>query len=173
MDALQKPKDARSSVSRSDRLRLPERYQTVEKTKSTFGTTLGVTALRALSHPALASQPPPMKITDIKFLRLRYSGTTPRKRNATMASGGGAPGMTQLEIYTDAGIVGRSIPSGSEELIQSQLLPRILGMNPFHVEPIWDRIYWYNRKSMAKGLYISAMESARLDSVASDRHFAV
>jgi len=124
-----------------------------------LGTALGVSAARALPHPVLASQVSPMKITDIKFLRLRYPGATPRKRNATIASGGGAPGMTQLEIYTDAGIVGRSIPSGSEELIRSQLLPRILGMNPFHIEAIWDRMYRYNRKPVAKGLYISAMGS--------------
>jgi L-alanine-DL-glutamate epimerase-like enolase superfamily enzyme len=127
-----------------------------------LGTALGATALRALPRPVLASQPPPMKITDIKFLRMRFPGVTPRKRNATIASGGGAPGMTQLEVHTDAGIVGRSIPSGSEELIRSQLLPRILGMNPFHVEAIWDRMYRYNRKPVAKGLYISAMGSVDL-----------
>jgi L-alanine-DL-glutamate epimerase-like enolase superfamily enzyme len=102
---------------------------------------------------------PAMKITDIKFLRLRFPGTMPRKRNATIASGGGAPGMTQLEVHTDAGIVGRSIPSVSEDLIRSQLLPRIVGMNPFHMEAIWDRMYRHNRKPVAKGLYISAMGS--------------
>ena len=127
-----------------------------------LGTALGATTLRALPRPVSASQPPPMKITDIKFLRMRFPGVTPRKRNATIASGGGAPGMTQLEVHTDAGIVGRSIPSGSEELIRSQLLPRILGMNPFHVEAIWDRMYRFNRKPVAKGLYISAMGSVDL-----------
>ncbi len=124
-----------------------------------LGTALGGSVLRPLARPLPASQPMPMKITDIRFLRLRFAGTTPRKRNATIASGGGAPGMTQLEVYTDAGIVGRSIPSGSEDLIRSQLLPRILGMNPFHIEAIWDRMYRYNRKPVAKGLYISAMGS--------------
>ena len=127
-----------------------------------LGAALGATALRPVPRPLMASQPPPMKITDIKFLRLRFPGTTPRKRNATIASGGGAPGMTQLEIHTDAGIVGRSIPSGSEDLIRSQLLPRIQGMNPFHVEAIWDRMYRHNRKPVAKGLYISAMGSVDL-----------
>lgn len=126
-----------------------------------LGTALGAGALQAapLRAPAGAA---PMKITDVKFLRLRFPGTTPRKRNATIASGGGAPGMSQLEVYTDAGIVGRSILSGSEELIRSQLLPRILGLNPFHVEAIWDRMYRYGRKPVAKGLYISAMGSVDL-----------
>ena len=127
-----------------------------------LGAALGATALRPVPRPLPESQAPPMKITDIKFLRLRFPGTTPRKRNATIASGGGAPGMTQLEIHTDAGIVGRSIPSGSEDLIRSQLLPRIQGMNPFHVEAIWDRMYRHNRKPVAKGLYISAMGSVDL-----------
>ena len=120
---------------------------------------LGVTALRALPRPVSAGPPPSMKITDIKFLHMRFPGVTSPKRNATIASGGGAPGMTQLELYTDAGIVGRSLPAGSEDLIRSQLLPRIVGMNPFHVEAIWDRMYRHNRKPVAKGLYISAMGS--------------
>ncbi len=124
-----------------------------------LGTALMAGTVRTLPASLQTSRPPPMKITDIKFLRLRFPGTTPRKRNATIASGGGAPGMTQLEVITDAGIVGRSIPSASEDLIRSQLLPRILGMNPFHVEAIWDRMYRYNRKPVAKGLYVSAMGS--------------
>ncbi len=74
-----------------------------------LGTALGGSVLLALPRPLPASQPMPMKITDIKFLRLRFPGRTPSKRNATIASGGGAPGMTPLEVYTDAGIVGRSI----------------------------------------------------------------
>lgn len=124
-----------------------------------LGAALGVTAARALPQSVFASQAPPIKITDVKFLRLRFPGSTPRKRNGTIASGGSAPGMTQLEVHTDVGIIGRSIPSGSEELIRSQLLPRIAGMNPFHIEAIWDRMYRYNRKPVAKGLYISAMGS--------------
>jgi L-alanine-DL-glutamate epimerase-like enolase superfamily enzyme len=127
-----------------------------------LGTTLGAAGMRTLPRLALANQPPNIKITDVKFLHLRFPGTVPRKRNATIASGGGAPGMTQLELHTDAGIVGRSIPAGSEELIRSQLLPRIQGMNPFHVEAIWDRMYRHNRKPVAKGIYISAMGSVDL-----------
>lgn len=111
----------------------------------------------ALSGTALPPSPPPIRITGVKFLRLKYPGTTARKRNGTIESGGGAPGMTQLELQTDAGIVGRSMPSGSQEVITGQLLPRIKGMNPFHVEAIWDRMYRYNRKPVAKGLYIAAM----------------
>jgi L-alanine-DL-glutamate epimerase-like enolase superfamily enzyme len=122
--------------------------------------TVGASA--ALAAPAAAvplAAPPPIKITGIEFLRLRYPGKTPRKRNGTIESGGGAPGMTQLEIHTDAGIVGRSIPSGGNEIITGQLLPRIQGMNPFHIEAIWDRMYRHNRKPVAKGPYISAMGS--------------
>ena len=65
--------------------------------------------------------------------------------------------MTMLEIYTDQGIVGRSIPAGEISIIESELLPRIQGENPFFVERIWDRMYRYNRKPVAKGEYIRAM----------------
>jgi L-alanine-DL-glutamate epimerase-like enolase superfamily enzyme len=121
--------------------------------------TLGISTALALPRPALPlDNPPPIKITGVKFLRLQYPGRTPRKRNGTIESGGGPPGMTQLELQTDAGIVGRSIPSGNE-IITGQLLPRIVGMNPFHIEAIWDRMYRFNRKPVAKGPYISAMGS--------------
>jgi len=134
-------------------------YSVVMNRRNFFSTALGASATLALPRPALPASPPPMKITDIKFLRLRYPGRTPRKRNSTIESGGGPPGMTQLELYTNAGIVGRSIPSGSSEIITGQLLPRIKGMNPFDVEAIWDRMYRHNRKPVAKGLYISALGS--------------
>ena len=117
----------------------------------------GGSAALVLPNPALPAEPAPIRITELKFLRLRYPATTPRKRNGTIASGGGPAGMTQLELYTDAGIVGRSIYTGGHEILTGDLMPRIAGMNPFHIEAIWDRMYRYNRKPVAKGLYISAM----------------
>jgi L-alanine-DL-glutamate epimerase-like enolase superfamily enzyme len=117
----------------------------------------GCSAALALPAPALPANPASIKITEVRFLRLRYPGKTPRKRNGTIESGGGAPGMTQLELHTDAGIIGRSITGGSQAIITEQLMPRIVGMNPFHIEAIWDRMYRFNRKPVAKGLYISAM----------------
>ncbi len=119
-------------------------------------TTLPVGSAAFAARPLFAA-PPEIRITDIKFLRLRFPGTTPRKRNSIIESGGGAPGMTQLEIYTDQGIVGRSIPAGDNDIVLNQLLPRIRGENPFFVERIWDRMYRFNRKPVAKGNYISAM----------------
>ncbi len=117
----------------------------------------------AAALPRLAfSSPPPMRITDFKFLRLRFPGKTPRKRNAIIESGGGSPGMTQLEIYTDQGIIGRSNPAGATYLIESELFPRIRGENPFFVERIWDRMYHHNRKPVAKGEYIRAMGAVDL-----------
>ena len=120
---------------------------------------IGASASLALPKPALPLNPPPIKITEMKFLRLRYPGRTPRRRNGTIESGGGSPGMTQLEVHTDVGIVGRSIPAGSNDIITGQLLPRVAGMNPFHIEALWDRMYRFNRKPVAKGPYISAIGS--------------
>jgi L-alanine-DL-glutamate epimerase-like enolase superfamily enzyme len=116
-------------------------------------------AAARLRLDALAANAPNIRITGIGQLRLRFPGKTPVKRNSIIESGGGPPGMTQLELYTDAGITGRSIPSGNWSVIEREAFPRIKGENPFFVERIWDRMYHYNRKPVAKGIYISAMGS--------------
>ncbi len=118
----------------------------------------------AISLPpgAFAAPPANIRITDVKFLRLRFPGRTPRIRNAIIESGGGPPEMMQLEIYTDAGIIGRSLPAGATHIIEGELLPRIKGQNPFFIEQIWDRMYRYNRKPVAKGEYIRAMGAVDL-----------
>ena len=68
-----------------------------------------------------------------------------------------ADGAAQLELLTDAGIIGRSIPSGNWSVIENDVFPRVKGENPFFVERIWDRMYHHNRKPVAKGDYIRAM----------------
>ncbi|MBM3786346.1 MAG: mandelate racemase/muconate lactonizing enzyme family protein [Acidobacteria bacterium] len=110
----------------------------------------------AAASPLLPANPPNLKITGIEVVRLKFPGKTPRKRNSIIESGGGAPGMNILEIHTDAGITGRSTAE-RVPLIESDLLPRIKGENPFFVERIWDRMYRHNRKPVAKGEYIRAM----------------
>lgn len=106
----------------------------------------------------LQTNPEDLKITDMKLIKLRFPGTTPRKWNSIIVSGGGPPEMNYLEIHTNQGIVGRSIPSGNKSVILG-MRDRILGENPFDVEWIWDKMYHYNRKPVAKGLYIEAMGS--------------
>jgi L-alanine-DL-glutamate epimerase-like enolase superfamily enzyme len=103
--------------------------------------------------------PPKMKITALKFLRMQFPGKTPRKRNSIIESGGGAPGMSMIELQTDAGIIGRSLLKGNANLIERTVFPRVAGENPFYIERIWDRMYRYNRKPVAKGEYIVAMGS--------------
>ena len=99
-----------------------------------------------------------LKITDIKQVKLQFPGTTPRKWNSIIVSGGGAPGMTYLELHTNQGIIGRSLPKGPSSMRMS-MLKKIKGENPFDVERIWDRMYRYNRKPVAKGEYIQVMGS--------------
>jgi L-alanine-DL-glutamate epimerase-like enolase superfamily enzyme len=127
--------------------------------RRSFLRTVGAAGSAAAAAPqaALPAEAPKLRITGVKFLRLKYPGKMPVKRNAIITSGGGAPGMTLLEVYTDGGIVGRSVPAGGQSLIESELLPRIKGENPFFVERIWDRMYHHNRKPVAKGEYIRAM----------------
>lgn len=111
-----------------------------------------------LAAPALLpANPPNLKITGLGFLKLQFPGKTPVKRNAIITSGGGAPGMTLVEIYTDAGITGRAVSGGSQDIMTRELLPRIKGENPFYTERLWDRMYHHNRKPVAKGEYIRAM----------------
>lgn len=99
-----------------------------------------------------------LRITEMKFLRLRFPGTTPRKWNSIIVSGGGPPGMTQLEIHTNEGIIGRSLPSSSR-LIESEIFPKIKGENPLDLERLWDKVYSHNRKPVAKGPFIEALGS--------------
>jgi L-alanine-DL-glutamate epimerase-like enolase superfamily enzyme len=99
-----------------------------------------------------------LRITEMKLLRLRFPGKTPRKWNSIIVSGGGQPGMTQLEIHTNEGIVGRSLPNASR-LIESYVFPKIQGENPLDIEKLWEKIYRDNRKPVAKGLFIEALGS--------------
>jgi len=117
----------------------------------------GLAAVAGASTPLLAAAPPKIRITDVKFLRLRFPGKTARRRNSILWSGGGSPGMTQLEIHTDAGLIGRSIPAGFNEIIERSLAPVIRGENPFFVERIWDKMYRQWRKPVAKGAVIQAI----------------
>lgn len=107
--------------------------------------------------PLLPANPPNLKITGLGFLKLQFPGRTPVKRNSIITSGGGAPGMTLVEVYTDGGVTGRAVSGGAHEIMTRELLPRIKGENPFYVERLWDRMYHHNRKPVAKGEYIRAM----------------
>lgn len=100
-----------------------------------------------------------LKITDVEIYKLKFPGKTPRRWNSIMVSGGGAPEMKILELRTNHGITGISFPKGPKSIVTSDLLPRIKGENPFFVERIWDRMYYHNRKPVAKGEYIMAMGS--------------
>ncbi len=99
-----------------------------------------------------------LKITDLKTVKLRFPGQTPRKWNSIIVSGGGPPEMTYLELHTNQGIIGRSLPKGPSSL-RNSMLEKIKGENPFDVERIWDRMYRYNRKPVAKGDYIRVIGS--------------
>jgi L-alanine-DL-glutamate epimerase-like enolase superfamily enzyme len=125
--------------------------------KTSVAALLGVPNIAAGAPYGAPSGPPKIRITDVKLLRLRFPGKTARKRNSILWSGGGAPGMTQLEIHTDAGIVGRSIPAGFTNIVLENLAPLIRGENPFFVEKLWDKMYRSWRKPVAKGAVIQAI----------------
>ncbi len=126
--------------------------------RTTFGAA-AATANLSIAQRLNASALPKIKITELKILRLKFPGKTPVKRNSIITSGGGAPGMTQLEVHTDGGLIGRSIPAANLAVVQNEVFPRIAGENPFYIERLWDRMYHHNRKPVAKGLYIQAIGS--------------
>lgn len=123
------------------------------------GGAASLTALPVLAAPAALEKGQQsiedLRITKLSFLRLRFPGSLPRKRNSIIESGGGSPGMRQLEIHTNQGITGRSM--GSSPSLIEKAFSRIKGENPFYVERLWDRMYRYNRKPVAKGDYIAAI----------------
>jgi L-alanine-DL-glutamate epimerase-like enolase superfamily enzyme len=122
---------------------------------SPFSTASAASALSSLDPAASIDD---LKITDIQFIRLQFPGKTPRKWNSIIVSGGGPPEMTYLELHTNQGIIGRSIPNGPVTTIRS-MFNKISGENPFFVERIWDLMYRHNRKPVAKGDEIKAIGS--------------
>src|SRR5258706_11763354 len=72
----------------------------------------GGSAALAFPRPALPSSPAPIKITEAKFLRLRYPGTVARRRNGTIARGGRAPGKKPAQLDTHAGGICPRVPAG-------------------------------------------------------------
>jgi len=116
-------------------------------------------SIKALDLDETGSKFDNLKITDIKIYRMEFPGKTPRKWNSIITSGGGPPGMTILELYTNQGIVGRSMPKGPNSLITGRAFSRVKGKNPFFVEKIWDDMYRGNLKPVAKGDYIKSIGS--------------
>ena len=100
-----------------------------------------------------------LRITDVRVHTLKFPGKTPRIRNSIIESGGGAPGMELLELHTNQGIVGHSMPKGPKSSILSRAFSRIEGQNPFDVERLWDRMFQHNNKPVAKGDYIKSIGS--------------
>ena len=100
-----------------------------------------------------------LRITDIKLVRLRFPGVRPRKWNSIITSGGEPYEQKYVELHTNQGIVGRSIPKGPKSLLKGNAFARIKGENPFHVERLWDRMYRHNLKPVAKGDYIKTIGS--------------
>lgn len=142
---------------------LAERRPNRRSFLATTSLATAVTGSAVVLQPARGmANPPPIRITEVKVVRLRFPGKTPRQRNAILSSGGGAPGMTFLEVHTDQDIVGRSLPAGYTDLIQSRLAPVIQGENPFYVERIWDKMYRSWRKPVAKGLMIRCIGAVDL-----------
>lgn len=99
-----------------------------------------------------------LKITEIKYVRMKFPGTVPLMWNSIVSSGGGPHKMNYLEVHTNQGIVGRSIPKGPSSM-NLGMIHKIKDENPFDVERIWDRMYRFERKPVAKGDYIKAMGS--------------
>ena len=102
-----------------------------------------------------------LKITDLKVLKFTFPGRKPVMRNSIIELDGGnrMPTLTQLEIHTSEGIIGRSHPKGGVDFILSRLTPKLIGRNPFDIEGIWDDLYRLRRKPVANGEYIKAMGS--------------
>ena len=128
-----------------------------------FAGGLGATSLAGSGLAAASSQlidtrkvTDNLKITDISFLTLRFPGELPRKWNSIIHSGGGAPEMEQVELHTNQGIIGRSLPKGPRSLTL-KFFKKIKGENPFFIEKLWDKMYHDNRKPVAKGDEIKAI----------------
>ena len=102
-----------------------------------------------------------IKMTDINTYTLEFPKATPLTWNAIKKSGGKKPRVTFLEIHTDAGITGVSIPKGPLDLVK-KFVKKIKDLNLLHTEKVWDHMYSYDRKPVAKGLELHAIGSVDL-----------
>ncbi|MEM6380420.1 MAG: enolase C-terminal domain-like protein [Bacteroidota bacterium] len=66
-----------------------------------------------------------------------------------------------MELITDAGITGVCIPKGSKDATLS-FAKKIKGFNLFHTEQVWTHMYYYDRKTVAKGKEIHSIGSVDL-----------
>jgi L-alanine-DL-glutamate epimerase-like enolase superfamily enzyme len=57
-----------------------------------------------------------------------------------------------VQVSTDDGVTGIAPATGGEVnrvLIEDVLRPKIVGEDPFNVERIWEKMYWYSRTSLS------------------------
>ena len=102
-----------------------------------------------------------IKVVDVKFTTLEFPKETPLTWNAITKSGGKKPKVTYMELITDAGITGVCIPKGNNDDLRS-FAKKIRGLNLFHTEQVWEHMYYYDRKPVAKGKEIHAIGSVDL-----------
>lgn len=100
-----------------------------------------------------------IEVTGIDFIDLEFPHTVPHRRNAIIERDAHPSRMDYLRLHTNIGVVGYSEPKGPRSVIAGSCFDRVKGENPFDVERIWDRMYNFNRKPVAKGEYIMAMGS--------------
>lgn len=102
-----------------------------------------------------------MKITKIECLPLLYKYDDPiydalfiaRQRQALI-----------IKVYTDSGIVGIGEAGcfggpliSTVTLVNEEIAPRIIGMDPFEYEKIWQKTYWNSWQHGRGGIVINAL----------------
>lgn len=114
-----------------------------------------------LHQPAVKDVMDSIKITEIKTYVLEFPNVTPLTWNAIKKSGGKKPKVTFLELHTNAGIKGVSIPKGPKSVVE-KFAKKIKDLNLLHIEKVWDHMYYYDRKPVAKGIELHAIGSVDL-----------
>ena len=147
-----------------------------ERRKFLRNAVTGVTAMAAM--PAIAgdrfiSQVDPwqknrakdalsyISIKDVELVKLQFDKKTPLTWNAIKKSGGGYPSTTFLKITTNEGITGYSVIKGADKDVLA-FVKKIKGMNLMNTEQVWDHMFFYDRKPVAKGKEIHAIGSVDL-----------
>lgn len=97
-----------------------------------------------------------VSIKDIETFKLQFDKKTPLNWNAIVKSGGKYPSVRFLKITTNEGITGYALTKGSVSDIMS-FANKLKGKNLLNIEEMWDTMYFYNRKPVAKGKEIHAI----------------
>ena len=103
-----------------------------------------------------------MKITDITTTELFYPLAKPWQDGTTPPPGLSGRGQLFVHIHTDEGVEGLGIGQASpgvRQVVETGLKGVLIGQDPFHIERLWNDMFWQVRAYGRKGVAFCALSA--------------